>query len=43
VVTLGANLDAVLALLRRANHVLGVAALAATVALALWIWRHLKR
>src|SRR2546421_583787 len=32
VVTLGANLDAVLALLRRANHVLGVAALAATVA-----------
>src|SRR2546422_10680250 len=43
VVSLGANLDAVLALLRRANHVLGVAALAATVALALWIWRHLKR
>ena len=43
VVTLGANLDALLALLRRVNHVLGVAALAAAVALALWIWRRLKR
>jgi len=43
VVTLGANLDAVLALLRQVNHVLGVAALAATAALALWIWRRLKR
>ena len=43
VVTLGANLEAVLVLLRRVNHVLGIAALAAAVGLALWIWRRLKR
>src|SRR5881628_258325 len=43
VVALGANLEAVLALLRRVNHVLGIAALAAAVGLALWIWRRLKR
>jgi membrane protein DedA with SNARE-associated domain len=41
--TLGTNLDTVLALLRRVNNVLGLVALAAFVALALWIWRRLKR
>jgi membrane protein DedA with SNARE-associated domain len=41
--TLGTNLDTVLALLRRVNHVLGLVALAALVTLALWIWRRLKR
>jgi membrane protein DedA with SNARE-associated domain len=41
--TLGTNLDTVLALLRRVNNVLGLVALAALVALALWIWRRLKR
>ena len=43
VATLGTNLDAVLAVLNRVNHLLALVALVAVAGLGLWIWRRLKR
>jgi len=43
VTVLGTNLDVVLRVVTRVNSALAVVALAAVVALGLWIWRRLRR